>query len=431
MLLRNGRWLAIGLMSLAAGAPAARGASPTSGPTSQDSGEIAALIQQLCDDRWQTRNRAVDRLVEFGDEAVCQLQSVCRATTNVDLRARVELTLKRIEEARRSGASLITIHLKSVAPRLALDELARQAHLRFEAGANDPGATPVSLDADHKPLWLVLRNLCAQTSLGVTSVDASGTITLQHGDQDWAARPASITGPYMLVARRMDLNRSLDFARPKDLADSYTLSLLAYAEPKLHPVYWAVRGIDRCATETGKALELSPRDGAETGDLNCDNEVHFSFTAPPEAGTRLAKLRLAARFVLSDQTQKLEIQHVLDARNDTRVLGTWRVTIKAVTRTDDQHYSASVSVFRDNHAVEEWAERTGVLERALPRLLDASGKALDSGSTSLNAGPDEWNWTDEFTCGNGQGKPATLQWDFPIVTRHADVTFEFKDLPLP
>jgi hypothetical protein len=301
--------------------------------------------------------------------------------------------------------------------------------VRFDAGAAGLGGK-ITLDADHKPFWTVFRNLCAQAKLEVAAIDSSGTISLRNGDDEWGRRPAAIEGPYMLLARRIELSRTLDLANPKDVSNVYTLVLLAYAEPKLRPIYWSIRGIDDCVTETGHVLEI-PTDAFEPGDLNADSETHLQFSGPADVGTRLAKLRLGARFVLSDKSQRIELPNILKVKNETHTVGGWRISIKGVTKNDDDRYSAALTVYRDNHTPEEWTERTGLLDRAQPRLLDSSGKVMESGGTSLNQGPDEWNWGDECAPANADDKPAKLVWDFPLETRHADVTFEFKDLPLP
>lgn len=394
--------------------------------------EVDSLISQLADPRWQVRNRAVDRLIQLGSPVERQLRQARDAARTVDLRTRLSMVLSRIDESRRSGASYVSLHLKSASTRDALAALERSAGVKFDAGMGDPGdgSGSITLDADHRPFWVVLRELCAQAKLEVGSIDAAGAVALRGGDEEWGHRPAAIEGPYMLLARRIELTRSLDLANPKDVANAYTLVLLAYAEPKLRPIYWSVRGIDQCVTDTGRAMDL-PNDAFEPGDLNADSETRIQFTGPADVGKRLARLRLSARFVLSERSEPIDIPGILKVKNESRSIGGWRVLIKGVTKGDDERYAAAVTVYRDGHTPEEWSERMGLLDRTQPRILDSAGKVMESGGTSLNEGPDEWNWTDEFTPANQSAKPAKLLWDFPLETRHADVSFEFKDLPLP
>jgi hypothetical protein len=391
--------------------------------------EIGPLLAKLTDPRWQVRNRAVERLVELGAAAEQPLVEARAAAKTVDARTRLELVLGRIHESRRSGATYVSLHLNHAPTRDALAVLASEAGVKFDSSAAAPGGAIV-LEADHKPFWAVFRELCAQAKLEVGAIDPAGTLTLRSGDDDWGRRPAVIEGPYMLIARRIELTRTLDLANPKELANAYNMVLLAYAEPKLRPIYWSITGIDQCVTDTGHALEM-PTDGFEPGDLNADSETHLSFTGPADVGTKLAKLRINARFVLSDKSQRIDLASMLKVKNETHTVGGWRILIKGVTRNDDDRYSAALTVYRDNHTPEEWSERTGLLDRAQPRLVDAAGKVMESGGTSLNQGPDEWNWTDECTPATPDAKPSKLLWDFPLETRHADVRFEFKDLPLP
>jgi hypothetical protein len=419
----------------AATRPTTRPASPATRPSSIlteiPSPEVDSLISQLADPHWQVRNRAADRLAQLGSPVERQLERARDAARTVDLRTRLELVLSRIDEGRRAGTSYVSLHLKAASVHDALAALEREARVKFDAGSGELGdGGSITLDADHRPFWLVLRDLCAQAKVEVGSIDSSGRIVLRGGDEEWGRRPCAIKGPYMLLARRIELTRTLDLANPKAVTNAYSLVLLAYAEPKLRPIYWSVRGIDQCVTDTGRMMDL-PNDAFEPGDLNADSETRLQFTGPAEVGHRLAKLRLSARFVLSERSDPVEIGGILKVKNDSQTVGGWRVLIKGVAKGDDDRYAAAVSVYRDNHTPEEWSERMGLLDRAQPRLIDASGKPMESGGMSLNEGPDEWNWTDEFTPGTPEAKPAKLVWDFPLETRHVDVSFEFKDLPLP
>jgi len=442
MLLTHGRSVCLMLGSLAASVALADPAttSPTRNepvPTTQmvdlSLPEVDTLISRLTDPHWQVRNRAVERLVQLGSAAEPQLRVAWESTRSVDLRARVELALNRIREVRHSGATYVTLHLRSARAREALDQVSREADVKFDFAETDieHNAAQITLDADHRPFWAVLRDVCGPAKLAVTSIDPSGTIVLGAGDEDWAIRPAAVEGPYMFVARRVELARSLDFARPKDVSDAYALVLMAYAEPKLKPIYWVVRGIDDCRTETGRRLTMAQDEGAVTGELNSDSETRLQFTGPADASRRIARLRLNTRFVLREKSQPMNIAGVLKVKNETRTIGGWRLAIKGVTKTDDERFAAAVTVYRDAHSPDEWSERMTLLDRTPPRLLDSTGTAMESGGPSLNEGPDEWNWTDEFTPSKPNAGPSNLEWDFPLETRHADVSFEFKDLPLP
>lgn len=414
--------------------PTTRPSAPATRPTlppEVPSPEVDLLISQLADPRWQVRNHSVDRLVQLGSPVERQLERARDAARTVDLRTRLGLVLSRIDEGRRTGTSYVSMHLKATSLQNALAALEREAGVKFDAGTGELGdGGSVTIDADHRPFWVVLRDLCAQAKLEVGAIDSSGRIALRGGDEEWGRRPCAIKGPYMLLARRIELTRTLDLANPRAVTNAYSLVLLAYAEPKLRPIYWSVRGIDQCVTDTGRVMDL-PNDAFEPGDLNADGETRIQFAGPADVGSRLAKLRLSARFVLSERSGPVEIGNILKVKNETQTIGGWRVMIKGVSKGDDERYAAAVSVYRDNHTPEEWSERMGLLDRAQPKLVDASGKPMESGGTSLNEGPDEWNWADEFTAVTSDNKPARLVWDFPLETRHVDVSFEFKDLPLP
>ena len=426
--------LACGL-ALAGAAAAGTTTAPASRPAAafQPSPEVDALISRLTDPHWQIRNRAIERLVQLGASAEPQLWAARQNAPDVDSRARIELALTRIGEARRAGSTYVTLHLKGVSTRDALAAFTRATGTRFEAGsAESPGsAGPITLDLDHQPFWIVLRALCAQAKLEVASIDDAGTVFLRGDDAHWGDRPASIEGPYMLVARTLELTRSIDFVNPRNVSDAYTLVVLAYAEPKVRPIYWNIRSIDQCVTDTGREFAPSQNDAWATGALNTDQETRLEFTAPADAGRKLARLRLNASIVLSEKSETIDLPHLMSVRHETRTLGGWRVVVKGVSKGEGDRYSAAVSVYRDDHSPDEWTERMGLLDSAQPKLLDSAGKPLDAGGTSLNDGPDEWEWSCDVTPVNAANAPSRLRWDFPLQTRQVGVSFELRELPLP
>src|SRR3954464_2052731 len=88
--------------------------------------EIPALIKQLSDDNYQTRQDAQDQLVRFGTDARPALQELLTRTTDPEARTRAEAALGMIEENRTTGASLVTLHVADAAADVVLKELSKQ-----------------------------------------------------------------------------------------------------------------------------------------------------------------------------------------------------------------------------------------------------------------------------------------------------------------
>lgn len=61
--------------------------------------EVAKLIEQLSDRRFRARQQAADELVKFGRPVLPALQKAARATSDPEVKRRVELLVSRIENA--------------------------------------------------------------------------------------------------------------------------------------------------------------------------------------------------------------------------------------------------------------------------------------------------------------------------------------------
>src|SRR4051812_28033025 len=86
--------------------------------TTQSTSEVDTLIHQLSSDNWRQRQAAQERLVVLGDEAREPLARAAKEGADDETRSRAESALAQIDENQAIGPSIITLHLKNIAPQV-------------------------------------------------------------------------------------------------------------------------------------------------------------------------------------------------------------------------------------------------------------------------------------------------------------------------
>ena len=422
-------WLAFVLGGSLAGGFSVAGAPPAT----QAADPIAQPIAQLADPQWRLRSRAAEELIQMGELARPRLELLLNKASDAGLRTRVESVLRRIELVRQFGATPITLHLRSSPPREAFDAMLTQAKLKLSDHGemldhlNGPAVT---LDLDRKPLWLALREICARTGVQVDSVSQEGELSLESGHSTWSSRPAVCQGPFLVVAQQFDLTRRVDGNGANVGAAEYDLSLLAFAEPKLHPVCWWVSQVQG-VTDTGTPVLIGRRRYWGAGSVNSSPATRLQLINSDDRAVKLGRLSFTAAFVLQMGSETIEVPNILSIHNETRLVGGWRVIVREMIQGGDGHYSVAVSICRDGHTVSEWGRLLGVIGRLAPRVIDAQGTELRSWGGSRSVNDEQWTLTDRLIRNPPGAPPSKLLWEFPTSLKQTQVPIEFKDLPLP
>lgn len=405
--------------------------------------QVQALVDQLSDDSWQTRQEAQQQLVEIGEAARPLLLSVYQGSDDAEARARAEAALNQLEENRTSGTSFITIHLKNASPEQAFSELARQAHTHLPPTPGDLWTSrpwnAADIDIDRRPFWEALREICG--TFGVSpqnrGSDASDLTIVagSGGGRLGGDSPSVVSGPFLITASYINRSHYVDLNQPGNVRRNCNVQLLVAPEPKLKVLagpYSAA--IDEAVDEKGQSLRgpSTTHDGMQMG-----NQGVWSLSAalvpPARAGQKIAKLRGSGRFLVQARSESVEIANVLSAQDVTKTVGGKQFTLKKVQKSGDV-FLVKLKIYRTGWDQREWLYTHPQENFA---LLDGEGRRL----TRITAGPsagvgDELDVSLQFQQqnwhgGEDAGEPAKLVWDVPVEVREVTVPFEFTDLPLP
>src|SRR4051794_17247760 len=110
---------AVAALTFVAGTPVARADPATSVAATQiaplGDGEIADLIGKLSAGSWRERQAAQARLVQLGERARPHLEALLNGPANAlddETRNRAATTVQQIDDAARTGPSLVTLHVR-------------------------------------------------------------------------------------------------------------------------------------------------------------------------------------------------------------------------------------------------------------------------------------------------------------------------------
>ncbi|HEV8378912.1 MAG TPA: hypothetical protein VGP99_08680, partial [Tepidisphaeraceae bacterium] len=254
----------------------------------------------------------------------------------------------------------------------------------------------------------------------------------------WCNRPASVHGPFLVIADRIERDYKVDLAKPNELHHRFTLQLTAYSDPKLLVLKNARDAkLEEAVDEHGHSLLPPPQEEyvPESSDYRGPWEwrLNAKLHHPEGAGHRIAHLRGAAQFLVRTQFETWELSQIMTVQNATRIIGGARITVEGLSRSDEG-YALRI---RGQGALcglvsPGLADQFESIRRSI-RLLDQNGRAF-SVDFAGGSGREVWSYLFTFKPTPAQdatAEPAKLIWDVPTEAKFLLVPFEFKDLPLP
>ena len=339
--------------------------------------------------------------------------------------------------------TLVTLHLRDVPARTALEELKKQTGMdvvpeRDSSWGRRGAQATVTVDADEQPYWVVMRQICAQAGLSVQSFSRKLEIR-DGGDPGWTNSPVNLHGAFMTMATGSHYSRQATYAGQRTASENLSINLSVWPEPKVQLIGygWNAQATE-AVDEKGNSL-LVPGRGQEP-DSMLEHEVSHQYSIPlqplKDRGQKLARLKGSYRVRVATATQVLEVQDVLNGKSSETPIGEYRFVVKEGKRTGER---ATV--------VLEIQRQQGPIGRLLG-VGGGSSSRWPSPEGARFVGPNGQNFPTNGWNGSGSGssmryeirltvglleddESLKLVWTIPTEFKDIDVPFEFTDLPLP
>lgn len=348
----------------------------------------------------------------------------------------------------------VTVHVRDVPVRQALDQLAKQAGAVLplsppELFDQNP-LPPVTLEIDRQPFWVALEEFGRKTHLEplASPDDPYPRLVLGLGNGGFWAEPHAVGGPLVIFANEVERNHSVELRRrsPGEFERRITVGLTAFAEPGLRvlsaspgvKVTEAVDEAGRRLTPTAgdpEAPDFSPASNPGNGLYTWNLAVVLD--APAAGAKSIAKLAGVTYVRIQTGSERLEIDDVMRQRNVTRTVAGVPFTVKSLKKVDIE-YLLQISLRREKAREVEWQNLHGSIYNGRMALYDAKGRlvAARANENGGDYGDRRIESTLRFVREPGisdpeAGEPYKLVWLAPTQSKDLPVPFELKDLPIP
>lgn len=428
-------------------AASTRPAGPSTRPAIAPDPKLESLIAQLGAESWQTRQKAQEALTQYGPSIRPRIQRLLAESGDEEVRTRAEAILRRLDEGRFSGPSMITLHVKNAPPQDVFAQIAKQSYCELRPSPPDLWEKrewpKISLDVDSRPFWEVMSQVCAKLNVNPQrQLGSARELLIMEGTNAnafWKPNaPSVVSGAFMVVATNITCTHTVDLNEKRGGSRSGSVQFLAFAEPKLRVLqgsYYA--SVNEAVDEKGN--NVSVRAASEF--MNPQRELAwrlFCQINPPATSQRIARLKATGKFIVQTRSETAEVPNIASASDVTKIVGGRRFLIKNVEKNGDVYIVHTV-FYRAGWSQQEWSSMYNLNASGMInfQLADEQGNGFNRVNiTPRGSANDSMTIDIQFQRMNAAGaapvgEPAKLTWDIPTETREVVVPFEFKDLPIP
>lgn len=419
--------------------------------TPASTSRIEFLIAQLGDKDFQRREAASRALAALGTEALPALQRF-RSHPDPEIRRRLDELIPPLERALALGPKRITLHMTNQPIRAVIEELTKQTGYKF-AGLENQGSKADKLaytfHFDKTPFWQAMDQVCEAGGF-VLQQNYYGDDSLRLFRQPDSFVPfVSYDGPFKVVATGFNYNRSNQFAhlirnqQGQQGSESLQVNLSLVVEPRL-PIL-RLGSVRLTAAEDEEKQSMLPttdhlggpwggRSFYAGGGYRSYIQQTQATLVLPSRTSRIVKVLKGVIPVtlLADQKPAVVTDRILSAKGKKFQAGAASFYVEDVSELAGKQYQIKLSVTEESKdGPDDWTRIQSLQQRI--EIQDSQGNKQQFyfnsvGTNGVNGG--QYTITVQPNANGKIGPPAKLVYYAWILMEH-EVSFEFRDLPLP
>jgi hypothetical protein len=438
-------WCLPVVLFLAAAPPvAAVGPAEKAGPPPS----VARLLEQLGDSDYQIRETASRQLRGLGPDVLPQLRAA-RDGADPEVRRRLDELITRFETEQTLAPKRITLDAHNKPVRQIFQEITRQTGYKIEFFTANEQQT-YSFHFDRVPFWEAMDQIGRASGLVYQAGYGDDAVHF-HATESYVPY-VCYDGAFRLVANGFQQNRSIDFsslprvpAGPRR-SESLVCTFSICAEPKL-PLLGAGEPRLEAAYDDEHNSLVPPRNGpGGSGAVNrvvtrygngfrsFSHQMQFALTRPSEKATAVKSLKGSVPVtLLVSEKPELVTDKLMEAKGKKFTAGSATFAVEEATALPQNQYQVRMSITDDSR---DTADNDYTWQNSLYYRLDVEdekgNKFQPFRSNWLNSSPRHVQI--EFTYGapgNQKLGPPTKLVYRSWTTMQTQLTFAFKDLPLP
>ena len=412
---------------------------------------VEKLVEQLGDDDYRVRDEASRALKAAGPRVLAALR---KALTHPDpeVRRRANELLPALETAAVLAPKRVTFKTANKPIKDAFDELIRQTGYHVEYAVNDPNKL-YSFDFQDASFWEAIDKI--SRAAGVVLQQGYGDDHVRLYQSDASSPYVHYEGAFRFTATGFNQYRSIDFsqaarpAAPQPRNESLTLMFSVFVEPKMALLGVGEPHLDAAYDSDKNSLlvPVNPNDYLNNpfamrrytagkygnGNRMYTMQTQVNLQRPSDQATTLKVVRGTLPVtLLVDQKESVVTDKVLEAKGVKAQIGSTDILIEDVTEQPGKQYQIKMVLNEDlKDDPNDYSWVNSLYQRI--QVLDAKGNPMQvyqSNWMNQTASHVEMQMTYGSTPGGKMEPPAKIIYH-TWVTRQENVSFEFKDLPLP
>lgn len=430
-------------------------AAPVAAPAAvKPDPKVAQLLADLGSDDYRAREKAGRDLAALGERALPGMKSVLLSTDSPEVQRRLAVLVRKMELDRLVAPKKVTLAIKQKTVKEALDEISKQTGYKIEYGGGGGGAElKHDFEFDSASFWVAIDTVAAANGCVVFAEYDDETIRVYN--QDSVNPHVAYAGPFRFLATNIHSNKSVQLSNINrrggnaQRQESMSLQFQIQSEPK-NPMLGVTQAeIISAVDEHGGSL-LPPKDpnnrqayyenrgmkGHNTyGNLNLNRSGAGAATTIKSLKAKIGVILLSGvspEIVVGDplktkkktftgRTAELEFTSFVEDPN-TKGAYVLEATMRKMGAADD------------NNPDYGWANSAW----SRIEVYDAAGNKYQTyGPNNVNNNGASVQFSIPFNTNDRRtgralklGPPVKVVVNEWLSVTH-EVTFEFKDLPLP
>jgi hypothetical protein len=192
------------------------------------------LIKDLGAEDWRVRENAGRELVQRGERALPYMRRALAGTDNPEVQRRLAVLVRRMDSDRLVAPKRVTLSAKNRTAKQLVDDLAQQTGYKLELGEQPD--VKHSLEFDNTPFWQAIDAVASAAGLTVFTDQEDGTVRIINHD---VSNPhVAYAGPFRFLATSIQSSRNLQLSGiskrggQERVSEYMNLSFQVNSEPK-------------------------------------------------------------------------------------------------------------------------------------------------------------------------------------------------------
>lgn len=413
---------------------------------------VERMITDLGADDWRAREQAGRDLAARGEKALPYMRRALLATADPEVQRRLAVLVKKMDYDRLVAPKRVTLSAKNRTAKQVIDDIAKQTGYKLEN--NDQSAATYSFEFDNTPFWQALDAVANEAGFTVYSEYQDDTVRVYN--QNTTNPHVAYAGPFRFLATHINSSRNVQLSgvsrQGGQRASEYmNLSFSVQSEPKNPMLGLSQAELIEATDDLGGSL-LPPKDRGSyssnyynRGTRSHTQSMSVNLSRGDRGATSIKSLKGKVRVeLLSGTAPEVVVPDPLKVKKKTFAGRTTDLEVTAVEEVANAKGVYSVSVTAKSRTpVDPNRGDNYVWANAIPQRLEL---ADDKGNRYFSYGLQQSNHAAggiqmvmQFGPENRRtgvagpdklGPPARLVLNEWLTVTH-EVTFEFKDIPLP